>query len=101
MRKLLLAAAVVATLGLARATDEGATARPGAEPEHAAAKPAKQQKQVKAPRGKATRKHRAEPARAKPESDEPGAEKAAGGSGAAKPDAAKPCEPVKPCPIDG
>ncbi len=73
MRKLLLAA-MVASLGLARAADPSATPQAGAEP-HA-------EKANKVPRKGA----------AKP--------KAKGVPPAEKP-SAKPCEPVKPCPIDG
>ncbi len=89
MRKLLLAAAILATAGLVRAAEPTAARQPaGAEAKPAAAG-AKAQKPGKA--GKAPRKDGAKPA-AKP---------AAKDGGAAKPEPEKPCEPVKPCPIDG
>ncbi len=83
MRKLLLAA-IVASLGLARAAEPSATPQGGAE-----ARPAPAEK-AKTPPRKHGGKAKAKPA---PPAKAPGA--------AAKPEPAKPCEPVKPCPIDG
>lgn len=91
MRKLLLAA-IVASLGLARAAEPPATPQAGAEPKLAGAE--KTEKTKKPPR-KAGAKPKAKTANA-PEKSVPPAQ-----TPAAKPEPAKPCEPVKPCPIDG
>jgi hypothetical protein len=92
MRKhLLLAVALAANLGLARAAEPSAPAQPapkaaaGAEAHDGKAKPAED-------RAKPT------PAPAKQKKDAKPPEQ--GGAAAGKPDE-KPCEPVKPCPIDG
>jgi hypothetical protein len=94
----LLVAALVASIGLARAAGEGATASAGAQEARPAGTgaAAKKRSSPHPAKGAAEKGAAAKDAAAKDAAPARG-----GAAEAAKPEAAKPCEPVKPCPIDG